>query len=76
MDKTQVRNALEIINGAILELSNGKTDDENFYWWRAVLYTFDLDVEDGKIIPGVYPKGSFADLHRFFIEWFSPFLFS
>ena len=68
MNKTQVRDALEIINSAILELSNEKTDDENFYWWRAVLNIFDLDIEDGKIIPGVYPKGSFADLHRFFKE--------
>lgn len=51
MDTKKVKEALEIINDAILEVNNGNTYAEDFYWWRAVLNTFDYDVKEGQIIP-------------------------
>ena len=57
MDKAKVKEALETINDAIYELDNGRTDDEDYYWWRAVLNIFKYDVDDGKIVPETYADG-------------------
>ena len=48
-NREDIIKAIVIINNAILELNHGKTDAEDFYWWRAVLSIFGLDVEDGEI---------------------------
>ena len=50
MDKVRIKDALETINDAICELNNGKTDVEDYYWWRAVLNIFGYDVDNGKMI--------------------------
>ena len=57
MDKAKVKDALETINSAIFKLNNGKTDAEDYYWWRSVLNIFGYDVEDGMIIPETYSDG-------------------
>ena len=57
MDNAKVKDALETVNNAIFELNNGKTDSEDYYWWRAVLEIFGYDVDDGEIIPETYSDG-------------------
>ena len=69
MDKKAVKDALETINDAILELNEDKTTTEDFYWWNAVLGIFDLQTDNGNIVLANYPKGSYGDRHRFFTEW-------
>ena len=51
MDKIKIRDALETINDAIFEINDGRTDSEDYYWWRAVLEIFGYDVDNGKIVP-------------------------
>ena len=31
-------------------MNNGKTNSEDYYWWRAVLTIFGYDVDNGKIV--------------------------
>lgn len=45
MNKTIVKEALETINDAILELNDEDTSHEDFYWWNAVLNIFDYEVD-------------------------------
>lgn len=52
MDKLAIKEALETINNAILELNDGDTTGEDFYWWNATLNLFDYQIdESGNIIP-------------------------
>lgn len=48
----KVLDAIKTINKAILDMNDGDTSRENFYWWNAVLETFDLmvDRDSGKIV--------------------------
>ena len=64
-----IKTSLKIINDAIYEINLGRTDSEDYYWWRAVLGIFGLDVENGEIILADYPRNSYADRHRIFKEW-------
>ena len=45
MDKTILKEALETITDAILELNDGNASQEDFYWWEAVLNIFDYHVD-------------------------------
>ena len=48
----KVLDAIKTINKAILDMNDGDTSEEDFYWWNAVLATFDLmvDRDSGKIV--------------------------
>lgn len=48
----KVLDAIKTINKAILDMNDGDTSREDFYWWNAVLETFDLmvDRDSGKIV--------------------------
>lgn len=51
MNKTIVKKALKIINDAILEINDGNTAHEDFYWWNAVpnIFGYNTD-ENGNMI--------------------------
>lgn len=51
MNKAKVKDALETINDAIYEINEGKTNAEDYYWWRAVLNIFGYDVDGGILVP-------------------------
>ena len=52
MDKTILKEALETINDAILELNDEDASREDFYWWNAVLNIFEYRVDkNGAIQP-------------------------
>ena len=61
MNKEKIKDAIETINDAILNLNEFKGDSEDFYWWNGVLDIFGLETDgNGGIV--------LAD-KQFFKEW-------
>lgn len=45
LDEVNIKNALEVINNALLEINDNNPCREDFYYWAAVLESFDYQID-------------------------------